>query len=146
MKKLKLVGAWYEWMEKGRKEKCRKGKISQIKMSKTRIWGGDEHVRLKVRGRKICTSISSRFQHFYPTTFVLFWFSIFLFSTLFPFDIFPFCLFPSYPWYMRFMYVFLTPLIRLGCTFFVKNAKHQNHIIWSRFEKILTVLYCSSFY
>jgi hypothetical protein len=26
-----------EWMEKGRKEKCRKGKISKIKMSKKRI-------------------------------------------------------------------------------------------------------------
>jgi hypothetical protein len=65
-------------MEKGRKEKYRKGKMSKIKLSKTRIRGEDEHVRLKVRVREICTSIYSRFQHFYPSPFVLF-----LFLTLF---------------------------------------------------------------
>jgi hypothetical protein len=37
-----------EWMGKGRKEKCRKGKISKIKMSKTRIWDEDEDVRMKM--------------------------------------------------------------------------------------------------
>jgi hypothetical protein len=63
--------------------KRQKGKISNIKMPKTRISGEDEHVRLKLRMREICTSIYSRFQHFYSSTFVLFLFSTFFLSAFF---------------------------------------------------------------
>jgi len=42
------------------------------KMSKTRIWGEAEGVRLNLRMGEICASIYSRFQHFYSSTFVLF--------------------------------------------------------------------------
>jgi hypothetical protein len=57
------------------------GKRQRGKMSKTRIWGEDEHVRLKLRVRTICTSIYPRFQHFYSSTFVLFFLSIFFHHT-----------------------------------------------------------------
>jgi hypothetical protein len=52
-------------------------------MSKIKMRGEDEHVRLRVRVREICTSIHSHFQHFYLSTFVLFSFSTFLFSAFF---------------------------------------------------------------
>ncbi len=68
---------------KRQKGKISKGKMSKIKMSKTKMRGEDEHVRLRVRVREICTSIHSHFQHFYLSTFVLFSFSTFLFSTFF---------------------------------------------------------------
>ncbi len=45
--------------------------------------GEDEHVRLRVRVREICTSIHSHFQHFYLSTFVLFSFSTFFLSIFF---------------------------------------------------------------
>jgi hypothetical protein len=64
-------------------EKRMDGKRQKGKMSKIRIWGEDEHIRLKLRVRKICTSIHFRFQHFYSSTFVLFLFSIFFLSGFF---------------------------------------------------------------
>jgi len=54
-----------------------KGKISKGKMSKTKMRCEDEHVRLRARARKSCTSIHSHFQHVYLSTFVLFSISTF---------------------------------------------------------------------
>jgi hypothetical protein len=59
------------------------GKRQKGKMSKARISGEDEQVRLKLRMREICTSVYSRFQHFYSSTFVLFLFPIVFLSVFY---------------------------------------------------------------
>lgn len=80
-----------EWMEEGRKEKFRKGKIS-----KTRIWCEDEHVRLKVRWGRFALQYTLVFSISLHLHFYCFCFRYFYFRHFFSFDIFPFCLFPSY--------------------------------------------------
>jgi len=59
------------------------GKRQQGKISKTRIWGQNEHVWLKLRMGEICAAIYFRFQHFYSSTFVLFLFSRFFLTAFF---------------------------------------------------------------
>jgi hypothetical protein len=51
-------------MGKGRKEKCRKGKISKIKISKAMNLSDDADVRVRVRVENILTSIYLRFHCF----------------------------------------------------------------------------------
>jgi hypothetical protein len=51
-------------MEKGRKEKCRKGKTSKIKISKVINISDDAGARVRVRVSKIFTSIYYHFHDF----------------------------------------------------------------------------------
>jgi len=70
------------------------GERPKGKMTKTRIWGEDEYVRLKLRVKEICTSIYSRISAF-----------LFIYiCIIFVFDTFPFCLFP---WYCAYIDLFI---------------------------------------